>query len=205
MALYDPNLEKDNCGFGLIAHMEGETSHKLVRTAISALDRMTHRGGINSDGKTGDGCGLLLQKPDSYFRLIAEEQGWNLGKQYAVGMFFFSQDPILAEQSKTIIEKELGKETLSVEGWRETPTNPDVLGPIATESLPAIEQVFISAPAGWGSRDIERRLYIARRRIEKALTDQKNFYICSLSTQVIVYKGYVCPQTCQGSISTLQT
>lgn len=193
MALYDPNLEKDNCGFGLIAHMEGETSHKLVRTAISALDRMTHRGGINSDGKTGDGCGLLLQKPDSYFRLIAEEQGWNLGKQYAVGMFFFSQDPILAEQSKTVIEKELGKETLSVEGWRETPTNPDVLGPIATESLPAIEQVFISAPAGWGSRDIERRLYIARRRIEKALEEQKNFYICSLSTQVIVYKGLCMP------------
>nr|MBU5697272.1 glutamate synthase large subunit [Vibrio cholerae] len=74
MALYDPSLEKDNCGFGLIAHMEGQASHKLVRTAISALDRMTHRGGIAADGKTGDGCGLLLQKPDSYLRLIAEEQ-----------------------------------------------------------------------------------------------------------------------------------
>ncbi len=93
MALYDPSLEKDNCGFGLIAHMEGEQSHKLVRTAISALDRMTHRGGIAADGKTGDGCGLLLQKPDSYLRLIAEENGFNLGKQYAVGMIFFNQDP----------------------------------------------------------------------------------------------------------------
>lgn len=101
MALYDPRLEKDNCGFGLIAHMEGQPSHKLVRTAISALDRMTHRGGIAADGKTGDGCGLLLQKPDTYLRIIAQEQGWNLGKQYAVGMVFFSQDPEKAKRSQT--------------------------------------------------------------------------------------------------------
>ncbi|CCO49264.1 Glutamate synthase (NADPH) large chain [Vibrio nigripulchritudo SOn1] len=193
MALYDPRLEKDNCGFGLIAHMEGQPSHKLVRTAISALDRMTHRGGIAADGKTGDGCGLLLQKPDSYLRLIAQENGWNLGKQYAVGMIFFSQDTAKAQQAKTIINEELAKETLTIAGWRNVPTNTDVLGPIATESVPTIEQVFISAPAGWRERDIERRLYIARRRIEKRITDDDDFYICSLSTQVIVYKGLCMP------------
>ncbi|CCN33614.1 Glutamate synthase (NADPH) large chain [Vibrio nigripulchritudo SO65] len=193
MALYDPRLEKDNCGFGLIAHMEGQPSHKLVRTAISALDRMTHRGGIAADGKTGDGCGLLLQKPDSYLRLIAQENGWNLGKQYAVGMIFFSQDTAKAQQAKTIINEELAKETLTIAGWRDVPTNTDVLGPIATESVPTIEQVFISAPAGWRERDIERRLYIARRRIEKRITDDDDFYICSLSTQVIVYKGLCMP------------
>ncbi|MDX2320147.1 MAG: hypothetical protein QNK26_06050, partial [Moritella sp.] len=71
MSVYDPSLEKDNCGFGLIAHQEGEASHKLVRVAISSLDRMQHRGGIAADGKTGDGCGLLMQKPDSFFRAIA--------------------------------------------------------------------------------------------------------------------------------------
>ncbi|PMG86771.1 glutamate synthase large subunit [Vibrio breoganii] len=193
MALYDPSLERDNCGFGLIAHMEGEASHKLVRTAISALDRMTHRGGIAADGKTGDGCGLLLQKPDSYFRMIAQEQQWNLGKQYAVGMFFLSRDPVISQQCKAAINKELGQETLSVEGWRTVPTNSDVLGPIALESLPSIEQVFVSAPAGWSEKDIERRLYIARRRIEKALSEQQDFYICSLSTKVIVYKGLCMP------------
>ncbi|PML50404.1 glutamate synthase large subunit [Vibrio lentus] len=193
MALYDPSLEKDNCGFGLIAQMEGQPSHKLVRTAISALDRMTHRGGIAADGKTGDGCGLLLQKPDSYLRIIAEENNFKLGKQYAVGMIFFSQDPIKAQSAQDIVNKELAQETLTVAGWRVVPTNTDVLGPIAKDSVPNIKQVFISAPAGWRERDIERRLYIARRRIEKQITEDKDFYICSLSTQVMVYKGLCMP------------
>lgn len=193
MALYDPSLERDNCGFGLIAHMEGQASHKLVRTAISALDRMTHRGGIAADGKTGDGCGLLLQKPDSYLRHIAQEQNWKLSKQYAVGMIFLSRDPVKAQSACDIINQELAQETLSVSGWRQVPTNPDVLGPIAAQSLPDIQQVFISAPAGWQQQDIERRLYIARRRIEKKITDDADFYICSLSTQVIVYKGLCMP------------
>ncbi|NAZ45714.1 glutamate synthase large subunit [Vibrio toranzoniae] len=193
MALYDPSLEKDNCGFGLIAQMEGQPSHKLVRTAISALDRMTHRGGIAADGKTGDGCGLLLQKPDSYLRIIAEENNFKLGKQYAVGMVFFSQDPIKAQSAQDIVNKELAQETLTVAGWRVVPTNTDVLGPIAKDSVPNIQQVFISAPAGWRERDIERRLYIARRRIEKQITEDKDFYICSLSTQVMVYKGLCMP------------
>ncbi|MGR5251218.1 glutamate synthase large subunit [Vibrio astriarenae] len=193
MALYDPSLEKDNCGFGLIAHMQGEASHKLVRTAISALDRMTHRGGIAADGKTGDGCGLLLQKPDSYLRLVAEEQRFNLAKQYAIGMLFLSQDPVKAQSAKDVINRELAQETLTISGWRDVPTNSDVLGPIATHSLPNIQQVFVSAPAGWREKDIERRLYIARRRIEKQITDDPDFYICSLSTQVIVYKGLCMP------------
>ena len=193
MSLYDPSLEKDNCGFGLIAHIEGQTSHKLVRTAISALDRMTHRGGIAADGKTGDGCGLLIKKPDNFYRIIADEKSWNLSREFAVGQIFLSQDPVLAEQARTIINEELAKETLSIAGWREVPVNPAVLGPIAQESLPNIEQVFINAPAGWKPRDIDRRLYIARRRIEKRITEDSNFYICSLSTQVIVYKGLFMP------------
>ncbi|WP_064605887.1 glutamate synthase large subunit [Photobacterium sp. J15] len=193
MTLYDPTLEKDNCGFGLIAHIEGETSHKLVRTAISALDRMTHRGGIAADGKTGDGCGLLMKKPDSFYRLVAEELDWKLAREFAVGMIFLSQDPVKAEQARTIISEELTKETLSIAGWREVPVDPKVLGPIATESLPQIEQVFINAPAGWKPRDVDRRLYIARRRIEKRINEDPDFYICSLSTQVTVYKGLCMP------------
>ncbi|MBL4828485.1 MAG: glutamate synthase large subunit [Aliivibrio sp.] len=193
MSLYNPALEKDNWGFGLIAHIEGETSHKLVRTAISALGRMTHRGGIAADGKTGDGCGLLLQKPDSFLRIIAQENSWKLGKQYAIGMVFLNADPIQAQAAREVINQEIAKETLSVVGWRSVPTNSDVLGPIAIETLPNIEQVFINAPAGWRERDIERRLYIARRRIEKRITDDSEFYICSLSTQVIVYKGLCMP------------
>ncbi|WP_116475696.1 glutamate synthase large subunit [Zobellella maritima] len=192
MSLYDPKLEKDNCGFGLIAHTEGETSHKLVRLAISALDRMQHRGGIAADGKTGDGCGLLMQKPDSFFRAVAEDKGWNLGRQYAVGMLFLNPDPIIAEQIRQITNEELEKETLSLVGWREVPVNPNVLGEIAKASLPRIEQVFVNAPTGWSSNDLERRLYIVRRRIEKRVNDEY-FYVVSLSNLVMTYKGLCMP------------
>ncbi|MGV3346524.1 glutamate synthase large subunit [Enterobacteriaceae bacterium LUAb1] len=190
--LYDKSLEKDNCGFGLIAHIEGEPSHKVVRTAIHALARMQHRGAILADGKTGDGCGLLLQKPDHFFQVIAKERGWRLAKNYAVGMLFLSQNDVLASETRKIVEEEVLKETLSVTGWREVPTNPDVLGEIALSSMPRIEQLFVNAPAGWRSRDMERRLYMARRRIEKRVTDDA-FYICSFSNQVNIYKGLCMP------------
>lgn len=140
--LYDKSLEKDNCGFGLIAHIEGEPSHKVVRTAIHALARMQHRGAILADGKTGDGCGLLLQKPDRFFRIVAEERGWRLAKNYAVGMIFLNKDPELAAASRHIVEEELQQETLSIVGWRDVPTNEGVLGEIALSSLPRIEQIL---------------------------------------------------------------
>ncbi|WP_338192860.1 hypothetical protein, partial [Proteus mirabilis] len=82
--LYQKTAEKENCGFGLIAHIEGKASHKIVRNAIHGLARMQHRGAILADGKTGDGCGLLLQKPTRFFQLIAEENGWHLANNYAV-------------------------------------------------------------------------------------------------------------------------
>ena len=116
--LYDKSLERDNCGFGLIAHIEGEPSHKVVRTAIHALARMQHRGAILADGKTGDGCGLLLQKPDRFFRIVAQERGWRLAKNYAVGMLFLNKDPELAAAARRIVEEELQRETLSIVGWR---------------------------------------------------------------------------------------
>ncbi|MDO2946800.1 glutamate synthase large subunit [Aeromonas simiae] len=192
MSLYDPKLERDNCGFGLMAHMEGEASHKLVRLAMSALARMQHRGGISADGKTGDGCGLLLQKPDSFFRAIAQEQGWHLGRKYAVGMLFINPDPVLAAQTRAIIEEELEKETLSLVGWRKVPIDTNVLGDIAKASLPSIEQVFVNAPPGWVMKDLERRLYIVRRRIEQRIKDDY-FYVVSLSNLVTVYKGLCMP------------
>lgn len=193
--LYDKNLEKDNCGFGLIAHIEGEPSHKVVRTAIHALARMQHRGAILADGKTGDGCGLLLQKPDRFFRIIAGEKGWRLAKNYSVGMLFLNTDAEKADASRRIVEEEIIRETLSVVGWREVPVNQEVLGDIALTSLPRIEQLFINAPAGWRPRDMERRLYMARRRIEKRVDalEDKDFYICSLSNQVNIYKGLCMP------------
>jgi len=192
MQLYDHTYQKDNCGFGLIAHQHGEKSHKLVKTAIHALDRMQHRGGIAADGKTGDGCGLLMQKPDSFFRAVAEENNWQLGRKYAVGMVFLNPDPIQANASKKILEEELARETLTLVGWRIVPTDISTLGEIAKGNLPTIEQVFVDAPSGWRNRDLERRLYMARRRAEKRISDER-FYVASLSCLVTIYKGLMMP------------
>ena len=193
MSLYHPSFERDNCGFGLIAQMDGEASHRIVRTAIHGLDRMKHRGGIAADGRTGDGCGLLMQLPTEFFKAIAAENDWHLSRRFAVGMLFLSQDAELASQTKLLLEQELQKETLSVAGWRDVPVNTDVLGPIGKASQPQIVQVLINAPIGWREKDLERRLYMARRRVEQQLHHDKDFYIASLSGQVIVYKGLMMP------------
>lgn len=202
MALYNPSLEKDNCGFGLIAHMEGQASHKLVRTAISALDRMTHRGGIAADGKTGDGCGLLLQKPDSYLRLIAEEQHWKLSKQYAIGMLFLSRDPHKAQLAQQIVNQELAKETLSVAGWRKVPTNPKVLRPIALDSCPIFNKSS-SPPRPVGVSAMLSAVCILR---VVALKNRLRMIAISTSARSRLKcwftKACVCPQTYHAFIST---
>lgn len=202
MALYHHSQARENCGFGLITHLEGVASHRIVRTAISGLARMQHRGGISADGKTGDGCGLLMQKPDSFFRAIAAENNWVLGKKYGVGMIFLSQDPVKAEVAKSIIEAEISRETLTLVGWREVPTDASVLGPIAASSMPKIMQVFVSAQPGWGDHDLERRLYMLRRRAEKLvaeqLPDDSDFYIPSFSSLVTVFKGLMMPADLPG-------
>ncbi|PIT17634.1 glutamate synthase large subunit [Snodgrassella alvi] len=191
--LYDHSLVKENCGFGLIANIEGEPSHKVVRTAILGLSRMQHRGAILSDGKTGDGCGLLMQMPKKFFQAVAEEAGITLAKNFAVGMIFFPRDEALIQEYKAIIEEELTRETLNISLWRPVPTNPKMLGAIALADMPHIEQVFINAPAGWLPRDLERRLFMTRRRIEKRI-NHRDFYICSLSNQVMIYKGLCMPK-----------
>ncbi|MFT5311742.1 MAG: glutamate synthase (NADPH/NADH) large chain [Paraglaciecola sp.] len=193
MSLYHPNDSKDNCGFGLIAHIKGKASHTLVETAIHGLHRMQHRGGIAADGKTGDGCGLLLQKPDSFFNEIALENGWKLSKEYGVGMIFLNQNEELARRGREVLNEELLRETLSVVGWRVVPTDHSVLGDLAASGVPKIEQVFVNAPPGWRKRDLERRLFMARRRAEKRLADDSEFYVACLSALVTIYKGLVMP------------
>jgi len=195
--LYEPDKAKESCGFGLIAHQNGETSHELVRTACTALTRMTHRGAVASDGKTGDGCGVLMQFPDTFFRQIAEEDGIRLGRVFAVGMVFLSQDSEIAARSRKIIKTHINNETLGVAGWRVVPTDPSVCGQMALDSMPRIEQVFINVPPGWGPHDAERRLFVARRMASAAndKLDQPDelFYIACFSNLTTIYKGLVMP------------
>ncbi|MDH5301437.1 MAG: glutamate synthase large subunit [Gammaproteobacteria bacterium] len=196
-SLYRPEFERDNCGFGMIAHMDGHASHWVIKTSIEALARMTHRGAVAADGKTGDGCGLLIKKPDGFFQAIAKELGYLLADNYAVGMAFFSQDKTLAQVARQQIESELTKEGLSVLGWRVVPTDESALGDEAKLSLPHIEQVFINAPAGMDADAFERHLYVARRRAEKAILangNDKDFYLPSFSSKLFSYKGLVMPE-----------
>lgn len=191
--LYNRSLEKENCGFGLIANIDGEPSHKVVRTAILGLSRMQHRGAILADGKTGDGCGLLLQMPKTFFQAIAEEERFYLAKNFAVGMIFLPQDESATQTCIDIINEELTRETLDIAAWRDVPINPAVLGEIAAADMPKIKQVFINAPNGWRVKDVERRLFMTRRRIEKRI-DHDDFYVCSFSNKVTIYKGLCMPK-----------
>ena len=192
--LYRPEEFRDNCGFGLIAHIKGQPSHRLLETAIESLTCMTHRGGIAADGKTGDGCGLLLQMPDSFMRAEAQAHfAKDLGQHYAVGMIFMGAEPAAQKASKAALESVLAGNELEVIGWREVPLNPDVCGEIALAQLPHIEQVFIDAEK-LNHAEVTARLFMARRQAEIAMGDDPDFYICSLSDQVVSYKGLVMPE-----------
>jgi len=191
--LYTPGDYKDNCGFGLLAHLEGQPSHELLTTAIQSLTCMTHRGGIAADGKTGDGCGLLLQKPDSFLRAVCTDAGLNLPEQYAVGMLFMDLDDSLFAVQKAAVEKALASQNLNVLGWRTVPTNNDCLGPMALDCLPRFEQVFIASENELSATELNVKLFYARRFAEKALVEYPDFYIASLSESVLSYKGLTMP------------
>jgi len=195
--LYRPENAKESCGFGLIAHQYGEASHELVSTACTALARMTHRGAVAVDGKTGDGCGVLMQFPETYFRdMAAEEEMW-LGRVFAVGMVFLNADEKIAARSRKILKKHIKNETLGVAGWRIVPTDPSVCGQMALDSMPSIEQIFVNAPPGWRAHDVERRLFVARRMAaaenQKLKRPDRSFHVATLSCLTTVYKGLVMP------------
>ncbi|WP_337057514.1 glutamate synthase large subunit [Pseudomonas sp. USHLN015] len=195
--LYHPDEFKDNCGFGLIAHMQGEASHHLLQTAIEALTCMTHRGGINADGKTGDGCGLLIQKPDLFLRATAKaEFAVDLPTQYAVGMVFLNQDQARADAARANMNREIEAAGLQLIGWRKVPIDTSVLGRLALERLPQIEQVFIGGE-GLSDQEMAIKLFSARRRSSVANADDSEHYICSLSHKTIIYKGLMMPADLQ--------
>lgn len=192
--LYQPKFEKDNCGFGLIAQMDGRESHQLVKTAITALTRMTHRGAIAADGKSGDGCGLLLGKPVAFLRRCANDAGLSPGTEFASGIVFLPSDTSNAERARRELEEQLVSRGLRVDGWRVVPCNTDACGEQAAASIPRIEQIFVTASTDMDSAEFNRHLFVARRQAEMALQDLDNrFYVCSLSYDVLLYKGLVMP------------
>ena len=193
-SLYDPSFERDSCGFGLIANLDDKASHWVVNTAISALARLTHRGAVGADGKTGDGCGLLIKFPESFLRTVGEELGFSLNTRFAAGTVFLSQDAALADKVKREIEAAVSASGLQFVGWRVVPVDPSVCGENALQTLPRIEQAFVNAPAGMQRGTFNRQLFMARRKAEKQFSViDASAYVASLSAATISYKGMVMP------------
>jgi glutamate synthase (NADPH/NADH) large chain len=192
--LYRSSYEKDSCGFGLIANLDDQPSHWLVKTAIASLNRLSHRGAIAADGKTGDGCGLLLKKPDKFLRAAAKTAGIKLSRLYGVGLVFMSPDEQVAAASRAELEAQVKAEKLIVAGWRVVPTDPNACGAEALKTVPQILQLFVNAPADMDEAAFNRRLFMARRRAEQAREGvDASFYLPSLSATTLVYKGMVMP------------
>ena len=194
--LYKDAYERDSCGFGLIANLDDQPSHWLVRTAITSLNRLTHRGAIAGDGKTGDGCGLLLKRPEGFLRAVAAEAGIELTEKFASGLIFLNRDPALAQAARAAVEAQLRRQGLELAGWRIVPVSPEACGTQALKTLPHIEQVFVNCRlSDIDEASFNRKLYMVRRLAEKAVqaTDPV-FYVPSLSVTTIVFKGMVMPQ-----------
>src|ERR1700751_2274830 len=188
--LYRSAYEKDSCGFGLIASLDDAASHWVLQTAISSLNRLTHRGAIAADGKTGDGCGLLIKQPPAFLRAVAAEAGFTLNGQFAAGLVFLNRDPAKAAHARGVLPEQLRLEKLPVAGFRSLPVNPQACGSEALKTLPTIEQVFVNGGGDIDEATFNRKLYLARRRTEKRLeADDPVFYVPSLSASTIVYKG----------------
>ena len=193
--LYRAGYERDSCGFGLIASLDDQASHWLVETAISSLNRLTHRGAIAADGKTGDGCGLLLKMPMRFLRAAAVEAGFTLSPLFAAGLVFLDRDTAKADNARRVLTEQIEREGLVVAGFRQLPTDSSACGLEALKTLPTIVQVFVNTGADIDEPTLNRKLYMARRRTEKILDGSDPvFYIPSLSASTIVYKGMVMPQ-----------
>ena len=200
VGLYDPAYEHDACGVGFIAHVHGKASHRLTQQAAHMLTQMDHRGACGCEPNTGDGAGMLTALPHALLRRVAaDEFGAELGAPgaFSAGVFFLPQDEGEREFCRRTVEEIVASRGQRLIGWRPVPTEPESanIGATALDSMPVIEQLFIGAAEGQGQDAFERELYLIRKqattrlRGSDALTEARMFYICSLSTRVIIYKG----------------
>ena len=182
--LYDPAHEHDACGVGMIVNLNGSKSHELVDSALRVLENMKHRGAEGADNKTGDGAGVMVQIPHEFILLQGipvPEKG-----KYGTGLIFLPKDPKEQEHILSIVIEEIEREGLTLMHLRAVPVNSDILGQSARETEPDIKQVFITGVGH--TENLERTLYIIRKKIEQRV-QQKDFYIVSLSSRTIIYKG----------------
>lgn len=179
--LYDFANEHDACGVGLVANLDNVPSHEIVRMGETVLERLMHRGAAGGDPDTGDGAGLLLGIPDEFFRRTVDFALPGSGR-YGVAMVFGSPE------YDAMLESFVRAEGATVLGCRPVPTDPAAIGRLARESCPEIRQIFVAAAEGWDRDAFERKLFVIRRQVEKAVSAEE-YYFCSFSSRSIVYKG----------------
>lgn len=187
--LYDPRFEHDNCGIGAVVNIRGEQSRYVVDSALTIVEKLEHRAGKDAEGKTGDGVGILVQMPYSFFIKKAAEIGHDIGGSgdFGVGMFFFPQNEMKRGQAMKLFELIVNKNGMELVCWRDVPVSSGILGQKALESMPYIMQAFVKRPEDCSAGlDFDRKLFIARREFEQS---DENTYVCSLSSRTIVYKG----------------
>jgi glutamate synthase domain-containing protein 2/glutamate synthase domain-containing protein 1/glutamate synthase domain-containing protein 3 len=194
--LYDPRCEHDACGIGFVADLQGLKSHDIIEKGIQILINLTHRGACGCDPDTGDGAGVLLQIPHAFFEGQCARLGFPLPSpgEYGVGMVFLPVEKHERITCEGILEEIVREEGLSVLGWRDTPIDGNAIGRLARSTQPYIEQVFIRSAYGMDQDALERKLYVIRKRAENEiakadLKEKSFFYIPSLSSRTIVYKG----------------
>ena len=184
--LYDASHEHDACGVGMVGHIHGNKSHELVDNALKVLENMRHRGAEGADGRTGDGAGIMLQIPHEFILLQGipvPEKG-----KYGTGLVFLPKDPVRQQAILSIMIEEIEREGLQLMHLRNVPTNPSCLGEAALSTEPDIKQMFITGVTDDKLATFERTLYIIRKKIEHRVNDS-DFYVCSLSSKNIIYKG----------------
>lgn len=193
--LYDPNYEHDACGVGMVLHMKGAKSHAIVENGLRVLENMTHRGAENADNKTGDGAGIMLQIPHEFILL----QGIPVPEKghYGTGLVFLPKGEAEMESCMITLTQYIDKEGLKLLAVRDVPVNSEILGEMAKSNEPHIKQIFVLGEEGLSQDELEHKLYLLRKKIEKeifnskifSLETKRAFYIVSLSTKRLIYKG----------------
>ena len=191
--VYGPEFEHDACGVGFVAAKDGKACRAVVDAAIEALQAIWHRGAVDADGMTGDGAGIHIEIPRDFFIEHIARTGHDYdGGRLAVGMVFLPRTDLEAqERCRCIVEQEILADGHFIFGWRQVPVDVSALGDKASATRPEIEQIMFSMPADFNEAEAERHLYVVRRRIEKAVMAEliSDFYICSLSSRSVIYKG----------------
>jgi glutamate synthase (NADPH) large chain len=196
--LYSPEFEHDNCGAGFICNLKGKRTNDIIHKALDILVRLEHRGAVSADGRTGDGAGILIEIPHTYFQKVCN---FDLpeSKEYAVGMVFLPPSANQRKIVKEIFEQQILRQGLNIIGWREVPVDHNCLGSIAALTEPNVQQIFIGKAEDISAKEFDARLFAARKIAEhkteaSELSESQYFYVSSLSTNTIIYKGLLMPE-----------